>query len=58
MLYSFEEICDGCVLAHWHDCVNCFGGRSFCHCEEHHERSVDCVRGECEEKTLEWRNES
>ena len=55
-LYTMEEICKDCLLAHWHDCDKCYGSRKFCHCEEHNEPSTDYIRGICEYKELDWRN--
>ena len=56
-LFTMEEICMDCKLAHWHICEECYNGqKKFCHCEDNHETSTDYIRGECEYKELEWRN--
>ncbi len=45
MLYSHEEICEGCANAIWHKC--CYGGPSFCHCDLGVESMVDHLRCKC-----------
>jgi hypothetical protein len=50
-LYTRDEVCKNCLLSVWHGCVGCYDkDPKFCHCEEGHEASVDCIKGECEEK--------
>jgi hypothetical protein len=33
-LFSFEEICENCKNAIWHNCPECYGDKiKFCHCK-------------------------
>jgi hypothetical protein len=60
-LYSFEEICEGCLYAHWHiACSDCYeSSPRFCHCELHAEEEVNHMCNGCYYKRIEEvRNES
>jgi hypothetical protein len=46
-LYSFEEICEKCENAVWHDCPDCYSKHKFCHCEIHAEEQASAIHGEC-----------
>lgn len=41
-LYSYEEICEGCEYAVFHECCN-----SFCHCKDDATDQANCYNGKC-----------
>lgn len=47
-LFSFEEVCNDCVCAKWHQCDECYNDRrSFCCCMAMSETKVDHNTGKC-----------
>ncbi len=58
-LFTFEEICEGCINAMWHGCGQCYQkwvgrgiGHSFCHCKINAEQNLNHCHSNCDFKRL------
>ena len=51
--FTYEEICNNCRFANWHECDMCTNGDHFCHCGIKKEDETDKIHtGRCPSKVL------